>query len=464
MTTPAASFEGKYKFKEIKLYAENEWLIDSTKKYRQVFEESEVTYIDAEFSAYNKLFDEEDWEISLEFKAYDNKNKLLCNVPEKRIVKKEENIIYIRRGWGNKNPGAYWKRGTYRWEVWAEGKIIGNKYFYIENEGEVTHEKNPYFNFKSIRLYEGPDVIVPGAERKYLKTFKAETSRFIWFEFRGENLVKDRDFWACEMFFNFMTEAGEKKGGNTKLIFVNKGDKEFVIDGGWGRSKAGSWFKGKYILEATFMETMLFRLPFYVDDFDEEATDEDYMASTVENQVGRNRALPEQKEEDFKKAFDELEGLIGLAQIKDRIREYTNYVKFLKIRSEKGLDKNAKINLHAVFTGNPGTGKTKVSSLLGKIYRHLGLLSKGHVHEVDREDLVGKFIGHTAPKVKDAIKKARGGILFIDEAYSLARAGEDSRDYGKEVIEILLKEMSDGPGDLAVIAAGYPQEMKTFLE
>ena len=101
--------------------------------------------------------------------------------------------------------------------------------------------------------------------------------------------------------------------------------------------------------------------------------------------------------------------------------------------------------------------------MLGKIYKKLGLLSKGHVHEVDRADIVGEYIGQTAPKVRAAIEKARGGILFIDEAYSLARNEEDQKDYGREVIEMLVKEMSDGEGDLAIIVAGYPREMETFM-
>ncbi|MCC6412947.1 MAG: AAA family ATPase, partial [Saprospiraceae bacterium] len=121
-------------------------------------------------------------------------------------------------------------------------------------------------------------------------------------------------------------------------------------------------------------------------------------------------------------------------------------------------------NVHSVFIGNPGTGKTTVAKMMGRLYKKMGLLTKGHVHEVDRTDLVGEYIGQTAPKVKDAIEMARGGVLFIDEAYALARSAEDSKDFGKEVIEILVKELSNGPGDLAVIVAGYPREMKTFLD
>jgi glycosyltransferase involved in cell wall biosynthesis len=102
--------------------------------------------------------------------------------------------------------------------------------------------------------------------------------------------------------------------------------------------------------------------------------------------------------------------------------------------------------------------------MLGKIYHKMGLLSKGDVTEVDRADLVAEFIGQTAPKVKEAIANAKGGILFIDEAYSLARKSDDAKDFGKEAIEVLLKEMSDGDGDIAIIVAGYPTEMEFFLE
>ncbi|HHH50018.1 MAG TPA: AAA family ATPase, partial [Saprospiraceae bacterium] len=134
-----------------------------------------------------------------------------------------------------------------------------------------------------------------------------------------------------------------------------------------------------------------------------------------------------------------------------------------KIRNEKGLEDNQKFVLHSVFTGNPGTGKTTVANMLGKIYHSLGLLSHGKVLEVGRADLVGEFIGQTAPKTKKAIDKARGGILFIDEAYALTNRGEDGKDFGREVIEVLLKEMSDGEGDLAIICAGYPKQMQHFL-
>jgi SpoVK/Ycf46/Vps4 family AAA+-type ATPase len=456
----------KYKVRSLKVFSDNEWLYDNAKKYRQVFEESAVTYIYGEFAFFNKLFDEEDWQINVHLKCYDGKGVLLCDQDASQTVKKEDNIVYIRKGWGNPDPGSFWKRGTYRWEAVVDGKSVLVQYFYIESEGKVSADSNPYFNLRSVKLYEGPDKFIPVPERKYLKTFDIASARFIWFEFEAENLVTDKGTWACEIFFNFRNDAGEHKGSDNKMIFVKENDEKISLNGGWGSSNPGSWFKGTYYLEVSFMETMIARIPFYIDTFEEEA-EEDYFLTGMQGhlqQGAKGKAGAGKKELSYEEAIHELNELIGLTAIKEKIKDYSEYLKFVKLRAEKGIAEDSTFNLHAVFTGNPGTGKTKVAQTLGKIYKSLGLLSKGHVHEVDREDLIGQYIGHTAPRVKEAIKKARGGILFIDEAYSLARSNEDSRDFGREAIEILLKEMSDGKGDIAIIAAGYPEEMRTFIE
>ncbi|MCL4136174.1 UNVERIFIED_CONTAM: hypothetical protein GTU68_045716 [Idotea baltica] len=166
----------------------------------------------------------------------------------------------------------------------------------------------------------------------------------------------------------------------------------------------------------------------------------------------------------FDEIFNKLDHLIGLSRIKRKIREHAQYIQFVKLRKQHGFEETESLNVHSVFIGNPGTGKTTVAKMMGLLYRKMGLLSKGHVHEVDRVDLVGEYIGQTAPKVKEAIQKARGGVLFIDEAYALARTNDDSKDFGREVIEMLVKEMSNGEGDLVVIVAGYPKEMNHFLD
>lgn len=452
----------KFKFKSLKIYGEDEWLFGSQKKYRRVLEEIEITYIYVELALFNKLFDESDWSTKVNFKSYDSKGALLCNETNDVEAKKEENIVYIRTSWGVNTPGSYWKKGSYRWEAWIDGALIGTEYFYIENQGVVTEESNNYFNLTSVKLFEGTADEEPLGKRKYMKTFSFKNTRYIWFEMNAESLVKDD--WTCELFFSFKNEAGETKGIDNQYKFIKKNVSDFTFTGGWGNASGTSWYPGKYYLEISFMDCMIARIPFYVREVEEEADVENLLLTTPVHTANTLKTKAKSNEETEEEILAELNGLIGLTEIKDSIKQYSDYIKFLKVRQEKGLDKDVKIGLHSVFTGNPGTGKTTVANLLGKIYKSLGLLSKGHVYEVDRADLVGEYIGHTAPRVKAAIEKARGGILFIDEAYSLARSGEDSRDYGKEVIEILIKEMSDGPGDIAMIVAGYPKEMKVFID
>lgn len=153
--------------------------------------------------------------------------------------------------------------------------------------------------------------------------------------------------------------------------------------------------------------------------------------------------------------------LIGLAPVKSRIRDIAALLLVDKLRAERGYSTGAP-SLHMSFTGNPGTGKTTVAMRMAAILHRLGYLRKGHLVAVTRDDLVGQYIGHTAPKTKEILKKAMGGVLFIDEAYYLYRP-ENERDYGQEAIEILLQVMENNRDDLVVIFAGYKDRMDNFF-
>lgn len=153
--------------------------------------------------------------------------------------------------------------------------------------------------------------------------------------------------------------------------------------------------------------------------------------------------------------------LVGLAPVKKRIREIAAFLVVSRARKQLGLE-GATPSLHMSFTGNPGTGKTTVALKMAEILHRLGYVRKGHVVSVTRDDLVGQYIGHTAPKTKDVLKRAMGGVLFIDEAYYLYRP-ENERDYGQEAIEILLQVMENQRDDLVVILAGYADRMDTFF-
>ncbi len=153
--------------------------------------------------------------------------------------------------------------------------------------------------------------------------------------------------------------------------------------------------------------------------------------------------------------------LIGLKPVKTRVRDIAALLLVERARKQLGLLAGSP-SLHMSFTGNPGTGKTTVAMRMAQILLRLGYVRKGHVIAVTRDDLVGQYIGHTAPKTKEILKKAMGGVLFIDEAYYLYRA-ENERDYGQEAIEILLQAMENQREDLVVIVAGYKDRMETFF-
>lgn len=169
------------------------------------------------------------------------------------------------------------------------------------------------------------------------------------------------------------------------------------------------------------------------------------------------------KDADVESVLNELEqDLVGLVPVKTRIRDIAALLVIDRLRKNLGLTANNP-SLHMCFTGNPGTGKTTVAMRMAQILHRLGYVRKGHLVAVTRDDLVGQYIGHTAPKTREILKKAMGGVLFIDEAYYLYRP-ENERDYGQEAIEILLQVMENQRDDLVVILAGYKDRMDTFFK
>ncbi|MDO5021810.1 MAG: AAA family ATPase [Eubacteriales bacterium] len=177
----------------------------------------------------------------------------------------------------------------------------------------------------------------------------------------------------------------------------------------------------------------------------------------ADNKGALEKPLPKENIEDLKK---ELMEYIGLDSVKKEVNSLINLVSIYKLRKEHSLP-TEELSLHMVFTGNPGTGKTMVARLMSRLYHSLGILEKGHLVEVDRSGLVAGYVGQTAIKTQEAITKALGGVLFIDEAYALTTRGP--QDYGQEAVETLLKAMEDNRDKLVVIVAGYTELMDDFI-
>lgn len=450
-----------FKFKSLKVYASTEWLADNKKKYRQVFYKKDVSFLYIELALINKKFDIENWDIALKLTCYDitKIRKQVCSLTINRQISKYDSTVHIREGWGNKTKSSFWKKGKYVWEARIDDVKIGSKYFYVEDikEKDEIHPTD-YTGVRDLFFYEG-SFDDDQQDIRHMTSFDVDETRYIYADVLCKNLLPTQE-WIGEFILRYSNEARELKGEIKKIVNVKKGEREFKLTGGWGSNVKGSWRLGTYYLEIIFMEKLLVQTSFFVDNAFREGIPEILSGYDQEpiDQYDENLEHVSSKE-----VFKTFHSLVGLRDIKKQINDHAAYISFLKLRKENGYKEDNHLHLHSIFSGNPGTGKTTVANLLGTLYRSIGMLKKGHVHTVDRVDLVGEYIGQTAPKVKAAIEKAKGGVLFIDEAYALARNNEENKDFGKEVIEILVKEMGDPKCDFMVIAAGYPAEMEFFV-
>ncbi len=458
----------RYKFKEMKVHSSDEWMADATKKYRQVYDRYETTHMRVELSFYNKLFDEADWDVSVCTKCFhingSQKNEL-SNLVQERKVLKDENVVYIRDSWGNATPGAYWLKGNYVWEAYLDNVKIGEAKFYIEDVGIAKEGENLFFEIEGIKLFEGDAYASTLPQKKYLSKFSQKDTRYIWGEFTIKNKTQS-DYYA-EVFFNFHDDAGQLKGKVPRLIYVpaNSADQLYNFFPAWGSETPGTWKNDTYTMEVVFMDNLIATVAFKVGDAFEEGTLKvitdagqllSQSAQSLASTSGANRNLDDVLFE----AMAELNSLTGLDSIKTEVNEMVKLVRFYQ---ESGKDILNKFSLHTVFTGNPGTGKTTVARILAKIYKGLGILEKGHLVEVDRQGLVAGYVGQTAIKTGEKITEAMGGILFIDEAYSLANENGAQHDFGGESIQVILKRMEDLRGKFGVIVAGYTGNMQDFI-
>ncbi len=495
-----------YRLKSVNTFAWGRFM-SNTKRFRKVFDRQEVNYVSVALEFYNKLFDEKDWDTELTFKVFslhgDNKAKELCSETKNYTVKKDNNVALYDFGWGHDEYGKYWNEGDYLWEVYINEELVGTSKFHIEDVGSVSESENPYFDVVSIKTYQAPYGDLNEDQRVYLKQFDHKDTRYIMTEFKFINKLAEE--WLCELFFNYYDDTGILIGvaDNLGYITPNIGPGEqFTITGGWGNADGNTWINDNYRIEVVFMNTVVAVIPFRVgekeivrvsdyealinEDVSEfygnrnvsdnivnetkehQSTDESSKPENTNSEPDSDASTPDSDVEieidnrPLKEILADLDSLVGLREIKIKVREYVDYVSYLQYREQEGLEEEEAINLHSVFTGNPGTGKTTVIKLLGKIYHAMGLLSKGHVHAVESNDLISAYVRQTGKMTREAIEKARGGILLIDEAYMLYKDNAPS-DFGPEAVATLITEMSDGPGDLAIMVAGYPKEMESFI-
>jgi hypothetical protein len=254
-----------YKFKSLRTYSSDEWMINTSKKFRKVFDRAEIAYVRCELSFYNKLFDRQDWSCNVTLKCFgfeNEKREELCSLESVLEVKKDEPIASIRDGWGNAKEGAYWKKGEYFWQAFIDGELAGETKFMVNTIGKVTSENNPYFDVEYIKLYVGDYNAFNQVTPHYVENIIRETTQYVWVKAKLKNKPEER--WDYELIFNFLDHANQLKGQVRREGHIerDKMNYTYAFDVGWGNDEAGTWKGEKYKVEIVFMDVVVGTLAF----------------------------------------------------------------------------------------------------------------------------------------------------------------------------------------------------------
>lgn len=348
-------------------------------------------------------------------------------------------------------------------KILNDNRIMGlqsNKNYFNSPSKFVTH---------SVRMFNLNESL-QSQKRTYLLQFEEQRTSYVAAEIK----IKNPNYNLSKSTYNGLTIwylEDEEVGRNPFTIELNTDWQYVEFVQSWGTPLPGFWKQGEGKIEVLLDNELILKQVFQIG-FNEIV---DFSVEQTENKSSQNSQVTQQpkKIEQLQKTtadgitlttlFDEFDNLVGLKNLKQSLKDFITYLDFVNERKKQGIETEESISANCIFLGNPGTGKTTVARLIGKFFKSIGFLEHGHVIEVDRAELIGEYIGETAQKTEKVINQALGGILFIDEAYSLKRE-KSGKDFGQEAIDIILKRMEDYKGKFFVIAAGYPAPMQNFLE
>ena len=325
------------------------------------------------------------------------------------------------------------------------------------------------FEIHSVRMFNLEESL-QSQKRTYLLQFDEIKTNFV----AAEITLKNPNYKKSDILNRGLTiwYLDDEEVGRNDFSLDIKNDWEFVeFVQSWGTPVPGFWKNGEGKIEVLMENNLILKQVFQIGDneigdfFNEQLISDDNLNKQITQQPKKIEQFQKTSFQNIplKSLFTEFDNLVGLSNLKQSLKDFITYLDFVNERKKQGIETEESISANCIFLGNPGTGKTTVARLLGRFFKSIGILEHGHVIEVDRSQLVGEYIGETAQKTEKVISQALGGILFIDEAYSLKREN-DGKDFGQEAIDIVLKRMEDYQNKFFVIAAGYPIPMQNFLE
>jgi len=340
----------------------------------------------------------------------------------------------------------------------------------IIKQSNFEFYENKLFHVYNAKTYDLIENLRAG-KRTYLIQFNEDTIRYIGVEVVLDNPFygnKRMDVEGIAVWYLNNTEVGNHHFN----LAIEKEWRIVEFVQSWGTDAPGFWKDGQGRVEIYLDNYLICARWFLVGqseivNFEEAkiplgAKEPLEKPMTDQPREVVSSSLRAHEKESLDELLKELNNYIGLQFVKQSMRDFIDYLNFINERIKLGLKTQENLSMHSVFVGNPGTGKTTIARLLGKIFKAMGLLKNGHVIEVDRSGLVGQYIGETAQKTNKVINEALGGVLFIDEAYSLKKP-DNQQDFGQEAIDVLIKRMEDNESEFVVIAAGYPEEMNLFI-